>query len=132
MKDCENEVYTQIATALRAVYPNISISAYGDNIPSSFPHVSVEMSDNTTLFRVMDSGNYEVSICVFDINIYSNKQAERKKECRDIAKLIDGVLVPQNFRRMEMTPLPNKNNPNIYRIFARYRVATDGKYFYRR
>lgn len=132
MIDCENEVYTLVAQKLRTEFPGISISGYGENVPSSFPHVSFEMSDNSTLFKVMDSGDYEVSIVYFEANIYSNLKTGRKQQCREIAKVLDSVLSPKNFRRMEMTPIPNKQNPNIYRIFARYRVATDGTYFYRR
>ena len=132
MKDCENEVYTLIANKLRAEFPGISISGDEDAVASRFPFVSIEMSDNTTLFKVMDSGNYEVSIVYFDINIYSNLTLGRKTQARRIAKCIDDVLCPKNFRRMEMRPIHDKQNPNLYRIFANYRVATDGKYFYRR
>lgn len=132
MKDPENEIYTLIANRLRAEFPGISISGESDSVAPSFPFVSIEMSDNTTLFKVMDSGNYEVSIVYFDINIYSNKKIGRKTECRQIAAVIDSLLTPKNFRRMEMRPVTNKDNPNIYRIFANYRVATDGNYFYRR
>ena len=132
MKDCENEIYTLIAQRLRAEFPGIAISGDQDAVAPRFPFVSIEMSDNTTLFKVMDSGNYEVSIVYFDINIYSNLKTGRKAEARKIASVIDSVLTPKNFRRMEMRPLHDKHNPNLYRIFANYRVATDGKYFYRR
>lgn len=128
----ENEIYTLIAERLRAEFPDIAISGDSDSVAPSFPFVSIEMSDNTTLFKVMDSGNYEVSIVYFDINIYSNLKIGRKTQARKIATVIDSILTPKNFRRMEMRPVKNKDNPNIYRIFANYRVATDGKYFYRR
>ncbi len=128
----EDEIYDLIAKKLRTEFPGIAISGDSDSVAPSFPFVSIEMSDNTTLFKVMDSGNYEVSIVYFDINIYSNKKTGRKRECRAIAQVIDSLLTPKNFRRMEMRPVENRNNPNIYRIFANYRVATDGKYFYRR
>lgn len=132
MIDCENEVYTLIANKLRAEFPGITISGESDAVVPSFPFVRVEMSNNSTLFKVMDSGNYEVSIVYFDIEIYSNKMKGRKTEARKIAQVIDSVLTPKNFRRMEMRHVQNRDNPNIYRIFANYRVATDGKYFYRR
>ena len=128
----EDEIYDLIAKKLRTEFQGIAISGDSDSVAPSFPFVSIEMSDNTTLFKVMDSGNYEVSIVYFDINIYSNKKTGRKSECRAIAQVIDSLLTPKNFRRMEMRPVENRNNPNIYRIFANYRVATDGKYFYRR
>lgn len=128
----ENEVYTMIAQALREHFPGISLSDDSEVVPSKFPHVSIEMSDNTLMFKTMDSGNFEVAICVFTINIYSNLKTGRKGECRRIADFIDNLLTPKNFRRQAMEPVRNRDNPEIYRIVSMYRVATDGKYFYRR
>ena len=47
-------------------------------------------------------------------------------------KVIDEVLFRMNFRRIVLTPVPNMEDATIYRLTARYRVATDGKNFYRR
>lgn len=132
MIDCENEVYTKIATMLREQFPGINIASEYVNSPSAFPHVSVTMSDNYIMFSRMDSGDHEVAIVLFEINIYSNKTSGKKTECKKIAKAIDNLLLPLNFRRMSMNPVPNMEDGSIYRIVARYRVATDGKYFYRR
>jgi len=46
--------------------------------------------------------------------------------------VIDSLLYSMNFRRLSLNPVPNMENASIYRLVARYRVATDGKYFYRR
>ena len=132
MIDCENEVFTKIATMLRVSFPGVNIASEYKNVPSVFPHVSITMSDNSVMFSRMDSGNYEVAIVLFEINIYSNKTEGKKTECKNIAKAIDNLLTPMNFRRMSMNPVPNMEDASIYRIVARYRVATDGKFFYRR
>ena len=132
MIDCENEVYTKIATMLRSDFPGINVASEYVNSPSAFPHVSITMSDNSVMFSRMDSGDHEVAIVMFEINIYSNKTEGKKTECKKIAKAIDNLLLPMNFRRMSMNPVPNMEDATIYRIVARYRVATDGKYFYRR
>lgn len=132
MVDCENEVYTMIADELRRNFSNLDISGTYVSAPAKFPHVSIEMVDNTIMAKTMDSGDYEVAITVFEINIYSNKANGKKAECKKIAKVIDNFLLPYNFRRMALTPVQNMANQNIYRLVARYRVATDGKNFYRR
>jgi len=132
MIDCENEVYTMIVTMLRAQYPGINTSSTYVDAPSSFPHVSIEMKDNSVMARTMDTGDYEVSIVVFEINIYSDRTNGKKAECKSIANAIDQFLKPYNFRRMSLVPVPNMLNRSIYRLNARYRVATDGKNFYRR
>ena len=132
MIDCENEVFTRVAAMLRSTFPGISVAGEYINAPSAFPHVSIVMSDNSVVFSCLDSGDNEVDLALFEINIYSNKTTGRKTECRKIARAIDGLLCRMNFRRMSMIPVPNVANAAIYRITARYRVATDGKYFYRR
>ena len=131
MIDCENEVYTRIARVLRDKFPGINIAVEYVNAPSSFPHVSITQSDNSVVSEQM-TGSAEMAQVMFEINIYSNKADGRKTECKSIAKVIDDVMFRMNFKRMALTPIPNMEDATIYRIVARYRVMTDGKYFYRR
>ena len=128
---CENEVYTRIARVLRDKFPGINIAGEYVNAPSSFPHVSITQSDNSVVSEQM-TGSAEMAQVMFEINIYSNKADGRKTECKSIAKVIDDVMFKMNFKRMALTPIPNMEDATIYRIVARYRVMTDGKYFYRR
>lgn len=131
MIDCENEVYTRIARVLRDKFPGINIAGEYVNAPSSFPHVSITQSDNSVVSEQM-TGSAEMAQVMFEINIYSNKADGRKTECKAIAKVIDDVMFKMNFKRMALTPIHNVEDATIYRIVARYRVMTDGKYFYRR
>lgn len=131
MIDCENEVYTRIARVLRDKFPGINIAGEYVNAPSSFPHVSITQSDNSVVSEQM-TGSAEMAQVMFEINIYSNKADGRKTECKAIAKVIDDVMFRMNFKRMALTPIPNMEDATIYRIIARYRAMTDGKYFYRR
>lgn len=131
MIDCENEVYTRIARVLRDKFSGINIAGEYVNAPSSFPHVSITQSDNSVVSEKM-TGSAEMAQVMFEINIYSNKADGRKTECKAIAKVIDDVMFRMNFKRMALTPIPNMEDATIYRIVARYRAMTDGKYFYRR
>lgn len=131
MIDCENEVYTRIARVLRDKFPGINIAGEYVKAPSRFPHVSITQSDNSVVSEQM-TGSAEMAQVMFEINIYSNKADGRKTECKAIAKVIDDVMFKMNFKRMALTPIPNMEDATIYRIVARYRVMTDGKYFYRR
>ena len=131
MIDCENEVYTRIARVLRDKFPGINIAGEYVNAPSSFPHVSITQSDNSVVSEQM-TGSAEMAQVMFEINIYSNKADGRKTECKAIAKVIDDVMFRMNFKRMALAPIPNMEDATIYRIVARYRAMTDGKYFYRR
>ena len=131
MIDCENEVYTRIARVLRDKFSGINIAGEYVNAPSSFPHVSITQSDNSVVSEQM-TGSAEMAQVMFEINICSNKADGRKTECKAIAKVIDDVMFRMNFKRMALTPIPNIEDATIYRIVARYRAMTDGKYFYRR
>ena len=131
MTDCENEVYTRVAKVLREKFPGIDIAGEYVNAPSSFPHVSITQSDNSVITE-QTTGCAEMAQVMFEVNVYSNKTEGKKTECKSIMKEIDKVLFSMNFKRLALTPVPNMEDATIYRLVARYRVATDGKYFYRR
>lgn len=131
MIDCENEVYTRVARVLREKFPGIDIAGEYVNAPSVFPHVSITQSDNAVISAKM-TGSAEFAQVMFEVNVYSNKTEGRKSECKSIMNAIDEILFRMNFKRLALTPVPNMEDATIYRLVARYRVATDGKHFYRR
>lgn len=133
MIDVENEVYTRIAEMLRVRFSPINTASEYVKSPPAFPHVSVTQSDSFPITEREDSSNQENMVQVmFEINVYSNKTSGKKTECKKIMNAINDLLTSMNFRRLAMTPIPNMEDATIYRITARYRVATDGKFFYRR
>ncbi len=131
MIDCENEVYTRIAKVLREKFPGINIAGEYVKAPSSFPHVSITQSDNAVVSE-RTTGSAEMAQVMFEVNVYSNRTDGKKTECKTIAGAIDEILFRMNFKRLAFTPVPNLEDATIYRITARYRAMTDGKYFYRR
>ena len=131
MIDCENEVYTRIAKVLREKFPGIDIAGEYIQAPSVFPHVSITQSDNSVIAN-KTTGSAEMAQVMFEINVYSNKTEGKKTECKAIMKVIDELLFKMNFKSLALTPVPNMEDATIYRMVARYRVATDGKFFYRR
>ena len=130
MIDCENEVYTIIAKVLRDKFPGIDISGDEENVPSKFPHVSIVQADNYTVPEFTDFSNEMIGI-MFEVNVYSNKQSNKKTECKKIMSAINDVFFSLNFRRMSLVPVNNRDNETIYRLIARFRGRTDGKFFYR-
>ena len=131
MIDPENEVYTRIATILRTEYSGVNVSGEYTNAPSSFPHVSFTMSDNT-IMRNLTTDTVEMAEIMFEVNVYSNKKSGRKAEAKNIIKTIDDEMFSMNFRRVAYTPVPNMEDATIYRLTARYSGLTDGTFFYRR
>ena len=117
----------------REEFPGINVAGEYTKTPSSFPHVSITQSDNSTIADKQDtSGKEAMSLVMFEINVYSNKSEGKKTECKSIAKAIDEKMFSMNFRRLAFTPVPNLEDATIYRIIARYSAATDGENFYRR
>ena len=129
MIDCENEVYTRVATALRSAFPKIDITGDATNVPSAFPHVSIEQIDNREMRNRTDAK--EMTEVVFEVNVYSNAQNRKKSEAKSIAKIIDESFSGMNFRRMSLDRIPNRDDLTIYRLVGRYEGRTDGEFFYR-
>lgn len=131
MVDCENEVYTRVATALREQFSNLDMSGDYTLAPSSFPHVVLYESDNSvaTRYTAQDS---EMDQVTFTVEVYSNKAIGKKAEAKKIMAAVDDVMFSMNAERLSKLPIANLNNASIFRFVARYRVLTDGVNFYRR
>lgn len=126
----ENEIFTELATALRAKYEDIFVSGEYVLAPPKFPAVSIEEADNYTATSEVDSGGDNFSVVMYEINVYTNKTVGKKSQAKEIMALIDSTLTGRNFTRVSSTPVPNMDG-SIYRITARYRVETDGTHTYR-
>ena len=108
MIDIETQVFNKIATRIRAEYDPVTV--YGEYVraPSVFPSVMVTESDNYPLERTQTSDNVENHVVlVYEINVYSNKQAGKKTQCKDIFKLVDEEMSKMGFTRTSLNPIPN-------------------------
>ena len=133
MIDIEAKVYTPIATALRTAHPGVSVSGEYVKAPSEFPFVSIVEEDNyTTLAHRDGSDSEKFATLMYEVNVYSNKGAKKKSECKAIMATIDELMYAMNFTRLSLAPIPNMENASIYRMTARYRAETDGTIIYRR
>jgi hypothetical protein len=134
MIDIENAVFNAVAMKVREVYPDVFMAGEYVKSPPSFPAVSLVEMDNSTSIETIDSGCNENHVNVmYEVNVYSNKTAGKKTECREILALIDAELLAMGFSRSTLTPVPNENDSTIYRMVARYRaaVSSDHKIFRR-
>jgi len=132
MNDVEGYVFTPIAEAVRAEFTGAYVTGEYVNEPARFPHVSIVEADNYTSTRRLDNSDTEkYSTVMYQIDVYSNKKAGKKKECKDILNFIDRMMYARNFTRISKSPVPNMFDGSIYRLTARYRAETDGEAFYR-
>ena len=134
MIDIENQIFNDIATALRDQFEGIFVT--GEYIPvlSHFPCATIREYDNYADTETATTSSTENhAIVVFDVNIYSNKTTGRKAECKAIAKVIDEIFVSYNFTRTMLQPIPNELDSTIYRITGRYEAEVDkNEVIYRR
>ena len=129
MIDIENQVFDRIAMKVREQFPDIFITGEYVSSPSSFPAVSLVEMDNSVRESTMDSGSNEKHANVmYEVNVYSNKTAGKKSECKAIMALIDRELIAMGFVRSTLTPVQNEYDSTIYRMLGRYRAAVSSDY----
>ena len=135
MINIETEVFSTVATALRAEFSGIFVAGEAIAAPSSFPAVTLVEQDNSTYQRSLDSsGSEKHAVVMYEANPYSNLGSGKKKQTRAIMAIIDDEMQDMGFVRIGSSPaeVPNADK-TIYRMVARYRatVSTD-KIIYRR
>ena len=134
MINCENEIFSVVAEAVKKVYPSVFISGEYVRTPSKFPFVSLIEMSNTAYDRTQTSGCLENhASLMYEVNVYSNKKSGKKSECKAIATLIDNELATLGFSRTMLQPIPNMDDATIYRMTGRYTaVVSKDKKIYRR
>lgn len=98
--DIENIVFDACAKAVLAEYPDCFTTSENVMAPASFPAVSIVETSNTTDRTRNDSSLEEnASIVTYTVRVYSNLRHGAKRQAKEIAQIIDGVLQPLNFTR---------------------------------
>ena len=134
MIDIESQVFTRVATKVREQFPDIFMVGEYVSSPSSFPAASLVEMENSVRETTIDSGSNENHADVmYEANVYSNKTAGKKSECKAILTLLDNEMTAMGFVRSTLTPVPNEYDSTIYRMVARYRAAVSNDHkIYRR
>lgn len=134
MLDYMNEIYTQVATSVRAKHEGVSVSGEYTRRPSEFPAVTLDEIENVTVAELVDSSNVEkFSGVTYRLQVFSNKTGGKKAEARAIFATADSVMLGLGFRRITYTTTPEIYESTIYSITATYEaiVGANG-YVYKR
>lgn len=127
MIDIENELFTEIATAVRAEFPGAYVAGEYVNAPSKFPAVYIVEMDNTVNRATRDTGGIEnFADVMYQVDVFSNKNKGKKAECKSIAAFIDVLFARMGFTRSFLNPVPNIDDGTIYRMTGRW-IATVSK-----
>ena len=134
MISIENEIFDDVATAIRDRHLGANITGEYVKSPSSFPHISLVEMDNSVLAGTQTSSEYENhATLMYEANVYSNKIKGKKTECKEIMATLDERMLANGFTRTMLQPIPNMDDATIYRMVARYTaIVSKDKMIYRR
>lgn len=122
MIDIENYVYTTVRNAIKAYNSGISVSGTYIDIPSKFPHVSIEETDNASLASALSTSERERAANVtFTVNIYTNT-ATAKSDAKAIAVVVNDAFTDIGFVRSMKQEMPNIDR-TVYRLTMRFQAT---------
>ena len=122
MIDIENKVYTEVRNAVKVFNSNTSISGTYTDTPSSFPHVSVEETDNASVASSISTSDREYAAnLTYTVNIYTNTKTA-KADAKAIAAVINDTFSAMGFNRSMKQELPNIDR-TIYRMLLRFQAT---------
>lgn len=133
MIDCENAIYTEVATKVKAKHQNANVSGDLNLSPAKLPAVFIEMSDNYPYRNGADGSTIEnFCVAVFDVTIFTNSTNSKKSEAKAIQRTVDEAFSGIGFRRTMLIPM-NGNDATQYRLNSRYEaVVSKDLVIYRR
>ena len=134
MIDIQIDVFDAVAKAVLAEFPNAYLVDENISVPPSLPCVCFVERDNSANIATLDSSDNENHARImFELDVYSGKLNDRKREARQIAAIADNKLQKLGFVRMMLSPVENILDSSVYRIKGRYQaIVSKNKVIYRR
>ena len=122
MIDVENLVFDTVFNGVRTVYPTMSVTKGFIEENAVFPCVVLRETNNVPVQKMnTDDCAENFSQLTYQVEVYSDKAGTARTECRDILKLVDGLMQNMKFRRTHMNE-PLNIERSVYRQYARYTV----------
>lgn len=121
MYDVENYVVDYVKTQLND--SSVYLTSIYEPIPSHFPCVSVEMTENYVTRNRRTCRIDNADTVTFEINVYTIG-ANKKRDCKAIFGRIDAIMARRGFTREIGRPVPNADI-SVYRFFGRYTAIVD-------
>ena len=124
MLDLTNSIYTQIKSAVLALYPNAKVDKQYQSIAPSFPYVTIIDVDDPEISHDLSYTGRQ-SQPSWQIDIYQNGSTGEI-----VAKKIRDVITPImenhfHMRRITARPVTNVADTTIYRYMLRYDCMID-------
>lgn len=128
MIDIESQVFRAVLFAVTPALTEMGVQNVQNHVaneyvkgPAFFPHVSVVETNNVSDTDTQTSSCGENFAAVtYEVNVYSNKQIGRKRECKSLMAIIDEVMLDHGFTRVSLENVPNLLDATVYRMVGRY------------
>lgn len=121
MIDYCNEIFTTVAQRVRADHKGTTVAGEYTRMPSKFPMVTLDETQNITMDNLVDSSHVEnYSGVAYRLQVFSNKQNGKKAQARAIFSTADDALRGMGLRRVTYTTTPEIYDSTIYSITATY------------
>lgn len=119
-----NQIFTNVATAFRAAYPNGKAYANRVRTPAAFPCLWCVEQDRYSPQRNVtftnDDEQYQVT---FEVQVFSDVSAN---ECREILDAVEQVFKGMGFRLQLRMTMDNYSDTDICRELARFTRTIGG------
>lgn len=126
MIDYQNEIFTDVATTVRAEHEGVTVTGEYIRTPSKFPTVTLDEIENVTVASLVDSSDEEnYSGLGYRLQVFSNKVGGKKAEARAVFTTADKRLCGLGFRRITYSTTPEIYDSTIYSITATYEAIVD-------
>ena len=124
MIDIESQIFTAQYNRLNEVFEgqNLTIESLTNLYPTTFPYVSIEMTDNFSFLSTRtNSSNENYAEIVFEVNVFTDG-SKKKQDGKKIFNEVDATFNEYGFTRYSFNPIL-LNNGSILRMFGRYRAV---------
>ena len=120
MIDIENLVLDTVYNGIAAVRNDVHVTRGFIEKTAQFPCVAIREIENAPVQRTdTDACAENYSRVAYMVEVYSDKAGTARSECRDLIKLVDGIMQGMKFRRQRLNE-PLNVERTIYRQYARY------------
>lgn len=124
MKFSRNAIYTRIANAIKAEYPDAYTTSRMVASPAKFPACLIHEIDNTRPIQNTQLDFQDVQYeSVYEIQVVSNKPNTAATEAYGIMALADAAFSGLYYRRFQQT---NVDTGDTFTIISRYRRVIGG------
>lgn len=127
MIDYSNEIFNKVAVRLRSIFSGIRVVGEYVQMPSSFPCVAMDETQNLPVH--LDSAvENKYARVVYRVQVFSNLESGKRAQAREIYSAVDEIMQEMGLICKSYTTTPEVYNSEIYSITATYEgvIGRDG------